>query len=101
MPRDVAMEWPDTWIVRQEIHDHVAWAFYRIAWLENKCVSPHRIAQVCFAIPGPQSFSNDPEIVAVEMHGMTTSWSVRVIDKHDADGRTVVEVVDIPFRVGI
>lgn len=52
------------------------------------------------AIPLALAFSEDPEIVAVEMHGVR---EVGVIADDDADGGVFAEIVDVPlgiFRIG-
>ena len=49
------------------------------------------------AVPETSAFSEDVEIVAVEVHGMGGKWEEVVNDQ--ADRRVGAEVVDVPFGV--
>lgn len=93
MPRDMAMERPDTGVVQVVLHDHVA---VRADELDVAALRVGRVDDAA-AVPVSRAFGEDLHVVAVEMHGMRGGR--RIIDD-DAHGAVGAEVLDVPF-VGV
>ena len=96
MPGDMAMERPDTRIVRRPLDDHVA-RIIRSTAMEQVDITTLRIERIGDdTVPGTATFGQDLEIVAVEMHGMDGAEDVA---DDEADGVGGAEIVDVPVRV--
>lgn len=50
-------------------------------------------------VPFADAFGYDPEVVAVEVHGVGSAGDVDEVAQDDADGCGGVEVVNVPFWV--
>ena len=99
VPGDVAMEWPDTWIVLLVLDDGVGWLVgdNGTEWWDTEGVTDDSAGWVTLddAIPGDRTSGEDIEVVTVQMHGV----SLRPEVAHDeTDGWLVDwEGVDIPL----
>ena len=101
VPRDMAVEGPDAWVVGHVFNDDVAgchqgtvsgdigcWHKLHISALRVLCVSLNG------AVPLALALGEDPEVVAVKMHGVG-DWS-GVVDVK-ANGAIATEIVDVPL----
>jgi len=99
VPGDVAMEWPDTWIVLLVLDDGVGWLVgdNGTEWWDTEGVTDDSAGWVTLddAIPGDRTSGEDIEVVTVQMHGV----SLRPEVAHDeTDGWLVDwEGVDVPL----
>ncbi len=91
MPRDVAVERPHPGIIGRELQHKVT------TGLEKLRVSSLRILSIDCAVPLARAFSQDPEIVAVEMHGVGDTGAL--VADYQTDGAVGAEVVDVPLGV--
>ena len=97
MPRDMAVEGPRARIVRVVLQHEVRRVRGR-APLDQLHVAALRVARVRDgAVPGPEAFGEDVEVVPVQVHGVRGDEGV--VDD-EADGGVGAEVVDLPVRVG-
>ena len=74
VPSDVTMEWPNTRIVGLVFNDQVACLGLRLPPGHNLDITPdwvRRVGSLNSAVPGLGTLREDPEIVAVEMHGVS------------------------------
>ena len=98
MPRDVAMERPDAWIIGLVLQDNVAWFGEGDGLSEDLYVAALGVLLMGYrAVPETGAFGEDVEVVAVEMHGVGGEWKEVVNDQ--TDGRVGAEIVDVPLGV--
>ena len=98
MPRDVAMERPDAWIIGLVLQDNEAWFGEGDGLSEDLYVAALGVLLMGYrAVPETGAFGEDVEVVAVEMHGVGGEWEEVVNDQ--ADGRVGAEIVDVPLGV--
>jgi hypothetical protein len=90
MPGNMAMEWPNTWIIRRELHHHM-----------SKCsnlldISSLWVVGICegCSVPVSRSFVQDLHVMTVEMHGVCSGSGVVY---NDADRGVAAEVLDVPL----
>ena len=69
------------------------------ARLQQLRVSALGVHAVDAPVPVADAFGYDPEVVAVEVHGVGSAGDVYEVAQDDADGWGRVEVVDVPFWV--
>ena len=98
MPGDVAMERPYPGVIGIELQHQVP-GLGPHPGLDQLRVSPLRVLQVHCAVPVADAFCQDPEIVAVEMHGVRGSGDVQQVPEYDADGAVGAEIVHVPLGV--
>lgn len=84
MPSQMAMQRPDSRVIRHKVHDHVSRTLIGITWLQNKGVATCGILEVGDAIPLACSFGDNPVVVAVEVHGVLASRSEAIVVDDDA-----------------
>lgn len=96
VPCDVAMEWPHTWVVRDELNDDEARGACHRALNQLHITSLGVGLMGNFAVPCANTFSQDVEIVPVHMHWM--GGSTLVFDD-DSNAGVGAIVVDIPLGV--
>ena len=92
------MQGPDTWIVGVELQHDVSWcAGDGVVAGKNLHVTALRVRRVddC-TVPVSDAISEDPEIVAVEMHGMRRG---EMVSDNDPDGCVLAVVVNVPLGV--
>ena len=69
MPSNVAVEWPDTWVVLIELNHNVGWHGGGLGSVHQENVATLRVECILdFAIPEPVALIKDPEIVTVQVH---------------------------------
>jgi hypothetical protein len=96
VPCDVAMEWPDGWIVLGPLKHDVSRGI-GVLGLANEL----NIAHLCIqrvrddTIPLANSFGKDVEVVTVQMHRMRAELE-RVLD-NESDRRVAAKVEDVPL----
>ena len=98
MPSDMTMERPHPRIIGQEINHHIT-RFPRtgIPPVDDVCVPSLRVLWPRDdSVPFPHPLSDDPEAMAVEVHGVHNGDSVA---QDEADRGAITKVVDVPFRV--
>jgi len=96
LPGDVAMQRPHARVVGIDLEDEVAGRIRRP--LQELHVSPLWVLRVGDrSVPGAEAFGQDPEVVAVEVHGVDEGGEVA---DDEADGGVGAEVVDGPLGVG-
>ena len=95
MPRNVTVQRPNARVVAIEFKNQMA-RISRAPDLNQLHVSALRVVRShnSLAIPRPLSFRENPEVVTMQMHGMSGS---EVIVEDDADARVGSKVIDIPF----
>ena len=69
MPRNMAMKRPHTWIISIELYHEISRLCCRPGLKELR-VSSLGVDGVYGAVPFAGAFGYDPEVVAVEMHGV-------------------------------
>ena len=105
MQCDVAVEGPDTWIIGHVLDDDVARLVESAGTVRILCnigaghhlhISALRVLCIALdgAIPFTSTLGENPEVVAVQMHGVR-DWSGVV--NVEADGAVAAEVVDVPL----
>lgn len=96
---DVTMQRPDSRVIGQPFKNNKGRSGVG-SRLQNVRVAALRVGRVDDnAVPDAGALGQDPEAVAVEMHGVGHEESV---PNDDADGSALAEVVDVPFwMVGV
>ena len=90
MPRNVAMKRPHPGIIRRELQHKIAIRLYQL------CISSLWTHSVDRAVPFTGSFGQDPEVVAVEVHGV--GGAAYIVD-YQTDGAVGAKVVNVPLRL--
>ena len=94
VPRNVAVEGPDSWIVAVDLnHDVSRFGVAHCLWQELDVASLWILAICDCPIPGAGTGRQDIHVVAVHMHGVHPGRGVVVHDQ--ANGFAFAEVVDI------
>ena len=96
MPRDMAMERPDAWIIRVVLEHDVARRCGG-ARLDELDVAALRVLLMGDgAVPGADALGQDVEVVSVQVHGVRGG---EFIFHDDSDRGVGAEVVGVPLRV--
>ena len=98
MPRNMAMQRPNARIIRVEFHYHIS-RTPRISRLQDLYIPPLRISKVRRPIPFAHTFGYNPEIVAVQVHGVRAAGDGDVVADMKTDGGVGAEIVDVPLGV--
>ena len=99
MPSNMAMQRPHARIIRLELEHDIPRVTGRIIrGLEELDVATLRVDLLDGAVPLADALGDDPEVVAVEVHGVGGVEAEVVVDD-DADGGVCAEVVDVPLGV--
>ena len=97
VPRDMAVQRPHPRVVRVELQHRVpGLPRRRVLRLHDLRVAALRVRGVVSPAPAALPFGQDPEVVAVEVHGVGGGG---VVVEDYADGGVGAEVVDGPLRV--
>ena len=101
MPCAMAVQRPHPRIVGIELNYYVARSQRRIRLSHHVCVPPRRVGNIGGDSPIPVTitFSQDEEIMSVEMHGMSGVGRIDVVTEDDTDRVIIAKVVDVPLRV--
>lgn len=93
------MKRPHARIIRLVLQHHIPRLARRIIHrLQELDVATLRVHALDGAVERADALVHDPEIVAVEVHGVGDVVAEVVVDD-DADGGVCAEVVDVPFGV--
>ena len=99
MPRNMAMQRPNPRIIRLKLQHHKPRLPRRIIHrLQQLHIPPLRVHLLDVPIPLPDTLGHNPEIVAVEVHGVGDVVA-EVVVENDTDGGVCAEVVDVPLGV--
>lgn len=94
----MAMERPHPRIIGQEINHHITrLSRTGIPPIDDVCVSSLRVLGTRDdSVPFPHPLGDDPETMAVKVHGMHNRDSVA---QDEADRGAITKIVDVPLRV--
>jgi len=82
VPRNVAMHWPNTWVIIGPLYNDEAWCV--VIWSRSEDLNIANLRVCCVdnsAIPISSSLSENVEVVTVQMHGMRSVGEVVLEDK--------------------
>ena len=98
VPCDMAMEWPNTRIILDELENQKTWRITCAIGgrLDDLRVTSLPVCIVGDSVPRAHAVGEDVEVVAVEMHRVGDRGAVV---EDDADGGGVAEVVDVELWV--
>ena len=94
MPCDMTVQRPSARIVRFVFNDQIAWLGRRSLG-HNLDVAPdgvRRVGSLDGAVPGLDTVREDPEVVAMEMHGVGDLEKILDVDTHRRVGAEIVDV---------
>jgi len=95
MPRQMAMERPNSRVILSVLQNHVRRCGRVLCVLKDVHVAAGGVGGVCDdAVPSTKAFGKDMEVVAVEMHGVGAGLAV--VDDVEADGGVGAEIEDVP-----
>lgn len=100
MPRNMAMRWPHSRVVRLEFNHYVTRPVFSPG-LQDLRIPSLWIALVHNRRPVPSSnaFGQHPEIVPVEVHWVVAARHTDKVVDDETDRGVGAEVVDVPLRV--